>query len=507
MQNGYYWAATDTGTANTYVASLSPALTTYTVGQIAIVLISNTNSGASTLNLNGLGAKNILRTNGATPFAGDLVSGMIAYLVYDGTNFQILNPVIQGITASQIQNGGLLYAADTGSVNAVVVALSPVVSAYVAGMKFSVLIANTNTSSSSLNLNSLGTKSIKLTNGASISPGDLIAGQIADFEYDGTNIQLLNPGTWASQIQVQNGSLVYAVDGGSANSYTASISPSISAYTTGMKVNIKISNTNTGNSTLNLNSLGAKNIKLLNGNNPAAGDIVSGQYAEFGYDGTNMQLLNPASSPSQLQVQAGTILYAASTSAANTYTATLSPSPSTIPTGMQIRINFTNANTSSATLNINGLGAKSILREDGSALVAGDINAGTIVDLEYNGTHWRLTGTKIWQFGNTQSSNGFTKLPNGLIMQWGNCTLPASGVTESQVAVTFPLAFPTAVFSITTSYNGASGGGGPAHLFNHMSTAYNTVTVSGFNFYGDTGTSGGTNFSQTVACSWMAIGN
>jgi len=47
------------------------------------------------------------------------------------------------------------------------------------------------------------------------------------------------------------------------------------------------------------------------------------------------------------------------------------------------------------------------------------------------------------------SASGYYKFPGGLIVQWGTLTLPAEdGSTET---VTFPVAFPTAVLSLTTS--------------------------------------------------------
>src|SRR5580693_918058 len=86
------------------------------------------------------------------------------------------------------------YSADTGAANAYVATPDPAWTAYAAGRNIFVKIANTNTSQScTLNISGLGTKNIKMTNGNSILPGDLVAGMIAEFEYDGTNMQLLNP--------------------------------------------------------------------------------------------------------------------------------------------------------------------------------------------------------------------------------------------------------------------------------------------------------------------------
>lgn len=497
VQNGYYWAATDTGSANAYVGSLSPAITSYTTGQIVFMVIAHTNTGASTINLNSVGVKNIKLTNGSDPLAGDIVAGMIACLVYDGTEFQLINPVSR-ISAGQIQSGSLLYSADTGTANAYVATLSPAPGSYAAGMKLSLLVAHTNTTSSTINVNSLGLKNIKLTNGSNLNPGDMVANQIADLEYDGTQFQLLNPATWASQLQVQNGSLIYAADTGSANAYAAALSPAPSAYTTGMVVNVKIANTNTGASTFNLNSLGAKNIIHSNGNALAAGDLVAGQIACFGYDGTNIQLLNSPAQVTAAQVQSGTLIYAVSTSSPNTYTATLSPALASYTAGMKVRIKFSNTNTGAATLNLNSLGAINIKREDGSSLVSGDIKSNIPIDLIYDGTNWILPGTKIWQFSAQLSANGYQILPTGLILQWGTATIPQNGQQRSTVAVTFPTAFPNNLFGISTQFSG---------IINNtalISTQAISQTTSGFTVQADTP---GIFTTGPYLCFWHAFGN
>src|SRR5215210_822312 len=80
-------------------------------------------------------------------------------------------------------------------------------------------------------------------------------------------------------------------------------------------------------------------------------------------------------------------LYAADAGASDTYAITVSPVPSSYIAGMVFRFKANTVNTGAATLNVNSLGAKSILRPDGSALADGDIAAGQIVTVVYNGTN------------------------------------------------------------------------------------------------------------------------
>lgn len=57
---------------------------------------------------------------------------------------------------------------------------------------------------------------------------------------------------------------------------------------------------------------------------------------------------------------------------------------------MRIRVRFTNANTGAATINLNGLGAIAIRKSVSTALSAGDIMAGGIYELCYDGTNFQI---------------------------------------------------------------------------------------------------------------------
>ena len=85
---------TTTGSANAYVLTPTTALTAYVAGLTARVVLSFTNTGAATLNISGLGAKSIKDQAGTALVANAMVSGQEADLVYDGTNFVLLNPAV-----------------------------------------------------------------------------------------------------------------------------------------------------------------------------------------------------------------------------------------------------------------------------------------------------------------------------------------------------------------------------------------------------------------------------
>jgi len=115
------WSATSADGPNTYTATLvdpngvAPLALAQLVGLAIAVKFTNGNTGASTLNVNGFGAKAI-QTSGVAITSGQLQAGLYAILVYDGTQFELLSdgiPVVNtGITlatkGSITLQGGLI---------------------------------------------------------------------------------------------------------------------------------------------------------------------------------------------------------------------------------------------------------------------------------------------------------------------------------------------------------------------------------------------------------------
>jgi len=76
---------------NTLTATASPTVTSYLTGSQYTFVAQNTNTGAVTINIDGTGAKAITK-NGATALGGgDIISGQVMFIEYDGTQFQLLN--------------------------------------------------------------------------------------------------------------------------------------------------------------------------------------------------------------------------------------------------------------------------------------------------------------------------------------------------------------------------------------------------------------------------------
>lgn len=80
-----------------------------------------------------------------------------------------------------------------GSSNAYTLTPNGTYSAYAAGDTFTFEANHTNTASATLNVSSLGAKTVKLTGGATLLAGMLVAGGIYRVAYDGTSFLLLNP--------------------------------------------------------------------------------------------------------------------------------------------------------------------------------------------------------------------------------------------------------------------------------------------------------------------------
>lgn len=96
---------------------------------------------------------------------------------------------------------------------------------------------------------------------------------------------------------------IWGIDGGVANAYAVSISPSPSSYYPGLLIYFNPINTNTSSSSMSVNGLGVVAI-VRDGINPTiAGDIAGGRVAEVIFDGSNFQLLNSASSAGFLHGQ------------------------------------------------------------------------------------------------------------------------------------------------------------------------------------------------------------
>jgi len=116
LQAGATQIATVTGT-DTIAGTLSPALGAYATGNLFSFVAANTNTGAATINLNSLGAKSITKLGSTALAAGDIVSGRVYLIEYDGTRFQLINPSASSVSSFSAGTTGLTPStATTGAV-------------------------------------------------------------------------------------------------------------------------------------------------------------------------------------------------------------------------------------------------------------------------------------------------------------------------------------------------------------------------------------------------------
>ncbi|HCF71936.1 MAG TPA: hypothetical protein DER33_10220 [Syntrophomonas sp.] len=112
----------------------------------------------------------------------------------------------------------------------------------------------------------------------------------------------------------------------------------------------------------------------------------------IGNSGGNVALINKEVMDEHLKNYTLQVPYAQAVGSANTYTATLNPALTSYAEGVAIAVKINVANTGASTININGLGAKSIRDPRGNTLPAGKVTAGSIYTLRYNGTNFILQG-------------------------------------------------------------------------------------------------------------------
>lgn len=118
---------TTTGAANAYAVTLNSGYTSYFDGMMFAASISADNTGASTVNVNGIGIKSIVASDGSALKGGELQSGQIYTFRYDGTDFHfdgasgplsITTMVASGNAefSSNVEIGGQIYIGDNKAI-------------------------------------------------------------------------------------------------------------------------------------------------------------------------------------------------------------------------------------------------------------------------------------------------------------------------------------------------------------------------------------------------------
>lgn len=352
-QTGVYYQ--DTGAADAYVITASPAIGSYVAGQRFVFKAVAANvTTTPTLAVNGLAAKTITKNSAAVLAANDIKAGQVVVVIYDGTQFQMQSQVgnpaatVAGADTQVIFN-------DTG--------------AFAGNANFTF---NKTTGVLSL-LGGSGSPSIVCGSGVATVPCSL-EGDSGDAASNGEPAYLklgTSPGNtrfnyfypcsaagrfafssgvpaadcvgtladFAAQISDAQKQLgVYYADSGAADAYVITPNPQLAAYAAGNRFVFKATNANaTTTPTVAVSGLAAKTITK-NGTAPlVAGDIKANQLVEVQYDGTQFEMISPVGNPAGTLDKQDVIAGAAGDGTDKTIYTYSMPS-GTLPAGKCVRV-------------------------------------------------------------------------------------------------------------------------------------------------------------------------
>lgn len=146
--------------------------------------------------------------------------------------------------------------------------------------------------------------------------------------------------------------------------------------------------------------------------------------------------------------------YAADAGANDTYVITLSPVPTSYTNGMVVHFKANTVNTGAATLNVNSLGAKTIVKYVNTTLADGDIAAGMFCTVIYDGTNFVLQNTPV--LTTTSFANSLPLQDNATVYE---LVASASVKSTNSANVVFPSATTPVAYTKfkETQYNNISG--------------------------------------------------
>jgi hypothetical protein len=265
---------------------------------------------------------------------------------------------------------------------------------------------------------------------------------------------------------IQGGNTTYALDTGAVNACAATFFPAITALVDGLTLRFKAANSNTGATTFSPNGIsaapivGGNHASLQGGEIAATGDvwvqwnssIGGGSWVLVESSGGGLQVAagtksQHAINASQAQSQSVTAFSSGGVSTALTLTPV--PAITAYATNQRFRVKFGLASTGADTLNISGLGAKSVKQYDSTgAKVAAVFAANQLADIEYDGTDIVVLDTlpsnqrQIQPIAASVSSNAVTVTLNPTSLDFRSSTLSSGTINarfiSSAISVVVP---------------------------------------------------------------------
>lgn len=261
------------GTANAITASMTPTISAYVTGAQYTFKAISSNSGPATLKIDSASAVTI-QSAGAALVGGEIASGQFHTVVYDGTNFQLLNPY--NVSAP-------LWGGTTGGTStAFTITPAPAITAYATGQRFTFKANAANGAAATLAVNGLAAKTMQ-RQGTALAGAEFKANDLIEVEYDGTNFQILNVPSAPLFIDRTNSRVGIGTTGPGID---LDIQRSINN-----KIGTSIYNSNSGSSSLTANYLG-------NDIGPLAAGLILNSSTNTSYGGANsLNLVNTLSAP------------------------------------------------------------------------------------------------------------------------------------------------------------------------------------------------------------------
>jgi hypothetical protein len=260
------------------------------------------------------------------------------------------------------------------------------------------------------------------------------------------------------------------------------------------------------------------------GQTVVSANLPMGGYAHTGVASATVRTMYASAG----QVQDNTAAYLTSVSGTNAITAVAAFGMSAYATGQRFSFVAAGANTGATTININSIGAKAVTKNGTTALVAGDIPSGAVVDVVYDGTQFQLLnvaaeGVATISFGTTgltpstatdgavtvagtlNVANGGTGLTtltaNNVLLGNGTSSVQAvapgtSGNVLTSNGTTWASSAPAPAIGVGQSWQSPSRSmgttytnstGKPIEVFiviEHRSNSTSTITVNGVSFAG-----------------------
>ncbi len=357
-------------------------------------------------------SKNIKQIYDANPITSNastdlMYFGQSPYTTGDDAAMLYSDFVSQGVTPTKVQSSAYNFAVDSSSsANTITLALNPSVGIGTIDPTGVLLIsfsaANTNTGTTTLQVDSISSELV--TAGYQhLEANDILIGQTYfailyfDLGIAAARSVLLNPSASSvTNTQVQRNAFNKAYAGlVSPNNYDAAgasalvpFSPAMSAMNQGQIFAVTFQFDNTGPVTLiSDGTLTAYGVKF-RGNNLVNQDILATEtyFLMWNGDGSStFEILNPnVSLASTASSQSSSFNIASDTGAADAYAIALTPPIGAYTNGLQVAFTPANGNlTTTPTLAVNGLAAKTIVKSTGAVLV-GSLTTSMIASCIYS---------------------------------------------------------------------------------------------------------------------------